>query len=132
MFRHSTEEQYEQASEAGTRHLFALGHFEFRDALDGEGELHHFVLDSSESEGSSGVFETDQLAMYEFMARFLAGEYEKREYRLERSPAQDALLDTLEIAAARARGGETTFVFDDLEAGEWDEDELEDEEEPER
>ncbi|MBD0318748.1 MAG: hypothetical protein ICV87_00335 [Gemmatimonadetes bacterium] len=129
MFRQSTEEQYEQASEAGTRHLFALGHFEFRDALDGEGELHHFVLDSSESEGSSGVFETDQLAMYEFMARFLAGEYEKREYRLERSPAQDALLDTLEIAAARARGGETTFVFDDLDGvEEWDE-ELDDEEE---
>lgn len=58
------------------------------------------------------------------MARFLAGEYEKREYRMERSPAQDALLDTLEIAAARARAGEETFVFDDLDGvEEWDEEE---------
>lgn len=123
MFRKSSEGEYEQGSEAGTRHLFSLGHFEFRDAMDGGGELHHFVLDSSDSDEGAGIFETDQMAMYEFMARFLAGEYEKREYRLERSPAQDALLDTLEIAAARARAGETTFVFDDLDAEEWDEEE---------
>jgi hypothetical protein len=123
MYRKSSDEEYEQGSAAGTRHLFTLGHFEFLDAMDGEGELHHFVLDSSESDEGAGIFETDQMAMYEFMARFLAGEYEKREYRLERSPAQDALLDTLEIAAARARAGETTFVFDDLDAEEWDEEE---------
>ena len=124
MFRKSSDEEYEQGCEAGTRHLFALGHFEFRDAMDGEAALHHFVLDSSESDDGPGIFETDQLSMYEFMARFLAGEYEKREYRLERSPAQDALLDTLEIAAARARAGEETFVFDDLEGvEEWDEEE---------
>ncbi|HEX8359229.1 MAG TPA: hypothetical protein VF613_03950 [Longimicrobium sp.] len=114
MFRHTSEEEYEQACEAGTRHLFALGHFEFRDGLDGEGELHHFVIDSSEKE-APGIFEADQLAMYEFMARFLAGEYEKRQYHLERSPAQEALLDNLEIAAARARSGESEFFFDDLE-----------------
>ncbi len=119
MFRKCSEEEFERASEAGTRHLFALGHFEFRDALDGEGELHHFVLDSSEKD-ARGIFEADQLAMYEFMARFLAGEYEKRQYHLERSPAQDALLDTLEMAAARARSGESTFVFDDLD---WEEEE---------
>jgi hypothetical protein len=124
MFRLSSPDEFEQASEAGTRFLFALGHFEFRDALDAEGELHHFVLDASDEAEEPTVFEADRLAMYEFMARFLAGEYEKREYRLERSPAQDALLDTLEIAAARARAGEETFVFDDLDGvEEWDEEE---------
>jgi len=67
--------------------------------------------------------------MYEFMARYLAGEYEKSEYELERSPAQEALLDTLEIAAARARSGETEREFDDLDVvQDW----AEIEEEPER
>jgi hypothetical protein len=68
------------------------------------------------------VYETDRETMYELMARYLAGEYEKAEYEMERSPAHEALLDTLEIAAARARAGETEFSFDDLGVAEdWDE-----------
>ena len=124
MFRLSSESEHETRSQGGTRYLFALGHYECHDTMDGEGELHHFVVDTGGDGAESPVYETDRATMYELMARYLAGEYEKREYRLERSPAQDALLDTLEIAAARARGGETTFVFDDLDAAvEWDEEE---------
>lgn len=41
---------------------------------------------------------------------------------MERSPAHEALLDTLEIASARARSGESEFSFDDLGIAEdWDE-----------
>lgn len=129
MFQRIPADQSDAKAEGGTRHLFTLGHFQFRDSLDGQGELHHFVLDSSEADGGAAVFEADQLTMYEFMARYLAGEYEKREYGLERSPAQDALLDTLEIAAARARSGDVDFAFEDLDvAQDWDEiEEAEDE-----
>jgi len=122
MFRLSTEAEHEERSEGGTRHLFGLGHFEFHDAMDGEGRLHHFVVDLTGAEDDVMVYETDREVMYEIMARYLAGEYEKHEYAMERSPAHEALLDTLEIAAARARSGETEFAFDDLEVAEdWDE-----------
>ncbi len=129
MFQPIAEHEADEKAEGGTRHLFTLGHFEFRDSLDGEGQLHHFVADSSEADVQ--VFETDPLTMYECMARFLAGEYEKREYAMQRSPAQDGLLDTLEIAAARARSGDTDFVFDDLEVAQ-ELDEIEDDPADER
>lgn len=130
MFRAISEEEWEAKSEGGTRHLFKLGHFEFRDSLSADGDLLHFVSDFGDTEEGSVTFEVDQFTMYEFMARYLAGEYEKREYDLERSPAQDALLDTLEIAAARARSGDTDFEFEDLDvAQDWEEieEDLEDE-----
>jgi len=132
MFQMISADESDKKSEGGTRPLFTLGHFEFRDALDGEGGLHHFVLESSETAEEPAVYETNRATMYEFMARYLAGEYEKREYELERSPAQEALLDTLEIAAARARSGEIDWEFDDLDVvQDWAEIE-EDLEEPER
>lgn len=74
-------------------------------------QLHHFVVESSDEEEGSRVFEVDSQTMYELMARFLAGEYEKREYRLERSPAHAALLNLLELATARARSGDSGFAL---------------------
>jgi hypothetical protein len=127
MFRLSSEEEYQEGSEGGTRHLFALGHFEFHDTLDGAGRLRHFVLETGDD---AGVFEAGREAMYEFMARYLAGLYEKVEYGMERSPAHEALLDNLELAAARARSGEADFSLDDLEEADFDE-ELEEESEEE-
>lgn len=127
MFRLSSEEEYQEASEGGTRHLFALGYFEFHDTLDGEGRLRHFVLETGDD---AGVFEAGREVMYEFMARYLAGLYEKEEYEMERSPAHEALLDNLELAAARARSGEADFSLDDLEAADLYE-ELEEESEEE-
>jgi hypothetical protein len=122
MFRKSSEDEHEQKSQGGTRYLFALGHFECHDAMDGEGELHHFVVETGGATTDDPVYETDRVTMYELMARYLAGEYEKREYEMERSPAHEALLDMLEIAAARARAGESEFSFDDLGVAEdWDE-----------
>ncbi len=132
MFQPLSHDELDQKSDGGTRPLFTLGHYEFRDSLDGEGNLHHFVLDLSETAEEPTVYETNRPTMYELMARYLAGEYEKSEYDLERSPAQEALLDTLEIAAARARSGETDWEFDDLDVTQdWAEIE-EDLEEPER
>lgn len=132
MFQPLSHDEADQKSEGGTRPLFTLGHYEFRDSLDGDGNLHHFVLDSSETTDEPTVYETNRRTMYEFMARYLAGEYEKSEYDLERSPAQEALLDTLEIAAARARSGETDWEFEDLDVTQdWAEIE-EDLEEPDR
>jgi hypothetical protein len=128
MFRLSSDDEYQQASEGGTRHLFALGHFEFHDTLDAEGELRHFVLETGEE---AGIFEAGREAMYEFMARYLAGLYEKEEYDMERSPAHEALLDNLELAAARARSGETELSLDDLEEADFAE-ELEEENEEDR
>ncbi len=122
MFRKSSEDEHEQSSQGGTRYLFALGHFQCHDAMDGEGGLHHFVVETGGAAEEAPVYETDRVTMYELMARYLAGEYEKREYEMERSPAHEALLDTLEIAAARARAGESEFSFDDLGVAEdWDE-----------
>lgn len=122
MFRLSSESEHEARSQGGTRYLFALGHYECHDTMDGEGELHHFVVDTGGAGAETAVYETDRATMYELMARYLAGEYEKREYDMERSPAHEALLDTLEIAGARARAGESEFSFDDLGIAEdWDE-----------
>lgn len=130
MFRKSPDGDYQDLSEGGVRHLFRLGPFEFHDTLDADGTFHHFVLEGAPGEDDAEerpAYEVDQETMYELMARFLAGEYEKAEYRMERSPGHDALLDLLEMATARARAGETEFSFDDLERGETevlDEDEL--------
>jgi hypothetical protein len=122
MFRLSSEDEHEERSQGGTRQLFSLAHFRFHDAMDGEGTLHHFVAETGASGEGGPVYETDRETMYELMARYLAGEYEKAEYEMERSPAHEALLDTLEIAAARARAGESEFSFDDLGVAEdWDE-----------
>jgi hypothetical protein len=117
MFRPTSETDHDQMSEGGTRILFQLGPFEFHDTMDGEDILHRFVLERRADEEQPGIYEADQPTMYECMARFLAGEYEKREYDLERSPAHEALLDFLELATARARSGETEIGFDDLEPG---------------
>jgi hypothetical protein len=117
MFRLSSEEQYGEKSQSGVRHLFSLGPFAFQDTLDAEEGLHHFLLEGGESPDGTVVYEVDEATMYEFMARFLAGEFEKREYQLERSPGHEALLDLLEIASARARGGETDFTVDELDEG---------------
>lgn len=117
MFRQRTEDQHIASSEGGVRHLFVLDHFEFHDTLDDEGAVHHFVLEfaDDEEEGEPAAYETDRATMYELMARYLAGEYEKEEYDLDISPAHEALLDLLEMAAARARSGEFDFSLEDLE-----------------
>ncbi|HEX2203929.1 MAG TPA: hypothetical protein VHG91_11550 [Longimicrobium sp.] len=132
MFRKSPDDDYEALSEGGVRYLFRLGPYEFHDTLDDEGRFHHFVLEG-EREGAEGqAYEVDTEFMYELMARFLAGEYEKAEYRLERSPGHETLLDLLEIATARARAGDHAFSLEDLEHEETevfdDDEELEDEE----
>lgn len=118
MFKKSPDGDYEALSEGGVRHLFKLGPYEFHDTLDDDGDFHHFVLESAAGDADTSAYEVDWGTMYEFMARYLAGEYEKTEYRMERSPGHDALLDMLEIAAARARAGETEFSLEDLERGE--------------
>lgn len=131
MFRTSSDEQYEEESEGGVRNLFRLGPFEFHDTLDDEGSFHHFVLEApADEEAGTQRYEIDTESMYELMARFLAGEYEKAEYGLERSPGHDALLDLLELATARARAGGGDFSLEDLEHSETEVlDEGEDEEE---
>ena len=119
MFRKSSDEEYETESTGGVRHLFRLGNYEFHDTLDDDGRFHHFVLEQARGDDDEAApYEVDTETMYEFMARYLAGEYEKAEYRMERSPGHDALLDVLELATARARSGETEFSLDDLERGE--------------
>lgn len=118
MLRERSEEEYEAASEGGVRQLFTLGPYQFRDTLDGEDGFHHFVLEPGAGGVEGAVYETDGDTMYELMARYLAGEYEKEAYRMERSPGHQALLDLLELATARARSGETDFSLEDLERGE--------------
>ncbi|HET7230499.1 MAG TPA: hypothetical protein VFJ16_10890 [Longimicrobium sp.] len=118
MFRKSPDGDLDDLSENGVRHLFRLGPYEFQDTLDGEGRFHHFLLEGAgaeESDDEPAAYEVDGETMRELMARYLAGEYEKAEYELERSPGHDALLDLLEIATARARAGETEFSFEDLD-----------------
>lgn len=116
MFRKSPDGDYDDLSENGVRHLFRLGPYEFQDTLDEEGRFHHFLLEGGgEGDGERVAYEVDGDTMRELMARYLAGEYEKVEYELERSPGHDALLDQLEIATARARAGETEFTFEDLD-----------------
>ena len=114
MFRKSPDGDYDDLSENGVRHLFRLGPYEFHDTLDEDGTLHHFLLEGAAG-GERTAYEVDGETMRELMARYLAGEYEKAEYDLERSPGHDALLDQLEIGTARARAGETDFTFDDLD-----------------
>lgn len=121
MFRQSSGSESEGRSEGGMRHLFTLDHFEFFDSLDESDELHHFVVEHHEDEDQeANVYETDQATMYEFMARYLAGEYEKKEFELQHSPAHGALLDALEMAMVRARAGETEFSLDELEEIDFD------------
>ena len=67
MFQMISADESDKKSEGGTRPFFTLGHFEFRDALDGEGGLHHFVLESSETAEEPAVYETNRATMYEFM-----------------------------------------------------------------
>ena len=116
MFKQSTDEEYEANSESGVRHLFTLAHYAFQDTLDGEGAFHHHVIETADDD--TVVYEAGRELMYEFMARYLAGVYEKDEYRLDRSPGHEALLDVLELAAARARAGETDFSVDELDRAE--------------
>jgi len=118
MFRTRSAEEYERCSEAGVRDLFALSHYQFQDTMDADGARHHFVSESADEEGDTHFFEMDTPAIYEFMARFLAGEHELREYRMERSPAHDELLDILEIVTARARAGENHFSWDEFDPAE--------------
>lgn len=129
MFRTTSISEYDERAEGGIRPLFALGPYDFHDAMDAEGEFHHFVVEPGESEEDEPlVYEVDLASMYELMARFLAGEYEKAEYGMERSPAHDALLDLLELATARARSGDSGFTLDALEDVEYEDEEYEDEE----
>jgi hypothetical protein len=67
--------------------------------------------------------------MYELVARYLAGEYEKDAYELEYSPGHHALLDLLEMAVARVRSGDSSFTVADLDGGAEDLLELDDEDE---
>jgi hypothetical protein len=130
MFRLSTADEYEASSTQGTRHLFALDNFQFRDTLDDTGRLHPYVVESAG--GDDTFYEIDPASMYELMARYLAGVYEIVEYDLENSPAHDALLDLLEFATARARTGDGDFTLHEIEAeAAPDDEELEEEEEEE-
>lgn len=115
MFRKTSEDAYEALSSAGTRPLFSVGHFVFEDTMDGDGRFHHFIIEHAEDE--EFLYEADQPVMYELVARYLAGEYEKNAYELEYSPGHHALLDLLELAAARARAGETDFDLSELDGG---------------
>ena len=115
MFKQSTQEAYQARSQAGVRHLFGLGPYEFHDTINDDGHFHHFILETGSTDES--VYEVDRETMYEFMARFLAGEYEIDEYELEHSPGHDALLDVLELATARARSGESDFSWEEFDPG---------------
>jgi len=129
MFKLSGDGEYEANSESGVRHLFRLAHYQFQDTLDGEGIFHHHVIETADDD--TVAYEAGRELMYEFMARYLAGVYEKEEYEMDRSPGHEALLDVLELATARARAGETDFSVDELDRAEVevldDEDEGEDE-----
>jgi hypothetical protein len=118
MFRRISEREYEERSAGGVRHLFRIDHFVLQDGLDDEGALHHCVIESGDDGDAAGWYLADRATMYEFLARYLAGEYEKKEYELARSPAHETLLDILEEAAARARSGETDFDITEIEEGE--------------
>jgi hypothetical protein len=116
MFKQSGEGEYEANAESGVRHLFRLAHYEFQDTLDGEGVFHHHVIETADDD--TVAYEAGRELMYEFMARYLAGVYEKEEYEMDRSPGHEALLDVLELATARARAGETDFSVDELDRAE--------------
>lgn len=118
MFRQCTVDDHQTRAEGGIRHLFTLGPYQFQDTMDGEGRLHHFILEPSAGGVGPQIYEVDRETMYEFMARFLAGQYEMEEYGLEHSPGHDELLDVLEIASARARGGESEFSWEEFDPAE--------------
>lgn len=120
MFSHVSEEAYDSGSEGGTRYLFGMNHYEFHDTLDEDGLPRHFVLEYDEHD--TRFYEVDRGSMYECMARYLAGEYEKREYEMDESPTHAALLDLLELATAKARMGDSDFTLDDIAQEELDED----------
>jgi hypothetical protein len=122
MFRQTADEEYEEKSAGGARYLFRVGHFEFLDTLDAEGEFHRFVLELNEEGSDPTAYEADMATMYELMARYLAGEYEKEEYNLDISPAHDALLDALELLAARSRSGETEITLGAFDEEDFDDD----------
>jgi hypothetical protein len=122
MFRQTADEEYEEKSAGGTRYLFRVGYFEFLDTLDAEGEFHRFVLELNEAGSDPTAYEADPATMYELMARYLAGEYEKEEYNLDISPAHDALLDALELLAARSRSGETDITLGPFDEEDFDDD----------
>lgn len=116
MFRLRSEENYQEGSEGGVRNLFSLGPYEFHDTMGREGELHHYIVEPAADEGP-GIYEVDRQTMYEFMARFLAGHYELKEYHLEHSRGHDELLDVLEMVTARARAGESGFSWEEFDNG---------------
>jgi aminoglycoside phosphotransferase len=118
MFKLRSQTDYETRSAAGVRELFTLGQYRFHDTLDDDGAMHHFVTDTAGTEGEAEAYEMDAPTAYEFMARYLAGLHEMEEYAMEQSPAQDELLDVLEIATARARAGETDFTWDEFDTAE--------------
>ena len=115
MLRQRSEEEYDADREGGVRHLFRLGQYEFQDTMDGEEKFHHYILEHAGGSDEIPRYEVDRETMYEFMARFLAGTHEMEEYKMERSPAHDTLLDVLEIAAARARSGEGEFSWEEFD-----------------
>jgi hypothetical protein len=117
MFELSSEDLHQERAQAGVRHLFRIGNFTFEDTVDEAGGMHHFVRASGDPEGDVAFYEADRYTMYEFLARYLAGEYEKQEYDMDRSPGHAALLDLLELATARARAGESDFSIDELDEG---------------
>lgn len=127
MFRPITDDAYDTLSSAGARPLCTVGAFVFEDTMDEAGALHHVILEQGDSDEGPTAYEADQPTMYELLARYLAGEYEKTAYELEQSPAHHALLDLLELAAARARSGDTDFTLSELDGA--TEDLLEDEQE---
>jgi hypothetical protein len=115
MFATASEAEYEEIAEGGRRFLFDLARFEFADVRDGDGTLRHVVVERTD-DGEAAIYRVDRDLMYEFLARYLAGEYEKREYRMDLSPAHQTLLDALEMAAARARAGDPSFDAGEMNA----------------
>jgi hypothetical protein len=118
MLRQRSDEEYQTSAAGGTRNLFQLGQYEFHDTLDDEEVMHHFILEAAAGDEDRQAYEVDRETMYEFMARYLAGLYELEKYALEQSPSHNTLLDLLEIAAARARSGETEFSWDEFDRAE--------------
>jgi hypothetical protein len=117
MLRERSAEEYGDLSAAGVRHLFRIGGYRFEDVVDGEGVLHHIIgEDGAGPGGSACTYEVDRDTMYEFAARYLAGLYELEKYELDESPGHVELLDVLEIATARARGGEFDFSWEEFDA----------------
>lgn len=127
MLRERSTDDYGAESEGGVRRLFTLGMYEFQDTIDGEERYHHYILERPAGGASGPTYEVDGETMYEFLARYLAGSFEMVQYHVDQSPTHNALLDVLEIATARARGGESEFSWEEFDNAET---EVMDEEEP--